>query len=375
MKKRYYNIQIIIFLAFIFVFFLLFIIIPDKEFSQQENRNLAQFPEFTLSDLASGKFTENFESYLSDQFAFRDFWITFKARCELFEGKDENNGIYYCENETLIPKIDSIDYSKIDKNITSINTFADKVNVPVYFSLVPGAAEIWKNKLPQNAPNINQIELIEYCNKGLNVTNIDLSPTLLNHSDEEIYYRTDHHWTSLGAYYAYTDLINTINPSFNSSLVPEFETVSDTFYGTSVSSSGFTWVKPDIIQVCKNIEDANVERYEKGLNSEPVKCDLYDESYLELKDKYSMFLGGVAPLVHIKSDSNSGNSILLIRDSYSDSLSPYLTEAFSDIYLVDLRYYKSSVSELAKDLNVDNILIIYSVANFSTDNNLILLQQ
>lgn len=376
MTKHSSWIQIIIFTAFIAAFFALFIILPDKGFSEQENRVLEPAPHFSLESLFAKKFTTQFESYTTDQFPFRDSWTTAKARCELAIGKEENKGVYLCAGGTLIEAFEAPDKTQLDTNIGAVKSFAESSPVPVYFALIPGNSEIHSDIIPKNAPNDSQKAVIDYCYANSGAKNIDICSDLAAHSDEYIFYRTDHHWTSLGAYYGYETLMNAMScsPTPLSEFTPQ--TVTDKFYGTVYSKSGMSWVKPDSIEIFAE-QDAATQVTNYSTN-EPVNGTLYDNTFLDKKDKYSMFMGGNTPLVTIKTKNTDAPSILIIRDSYMDSLIPFLQNNFSEIHVMDLRYYKtqlaqSTVSDYIKANGIDEVLVCYSVYNFGTDTNLFLL--
>lgn len=373
MKDRHGLLLVLIFVVFIGTFFLLNIILPDRDFSGQENRTLQRAPEFTPTSLFDGSFTKKYEKYTADQFAFRDFWIPVKARTELVTGKHENNGVYYGSGQTLIAKFEAPDYSSLDAKLAAIDTLADNTGVPVRFALIPGAADIWSAKLPKNAPNDSQKALIDYCYGKTAVDCVDMYSALNDHASEYIYYRTDHHWTSLGAYYGYAALMKDMGLPCRALSEYDRKTVSDSFYGTAYSSSGFSWIKPDNIETFVDGDAGNVKNYTKGSNAAPATTGLYVQTFLGKKDKYSMFLGGVTPLIHISTPNDGAPSLLIIRDSYTDSLAPFLTDNFSDIYIIDMRYYKGSVADYVKENHIDSVLVIYSVSNFCTDDNIVLL--
>ena len=96
---------------------------------------------------------------------------------------------------------------------------------------------------------------------------------------------------------------------------------------------------------------------------------LYDLSKLKEKDKYAMFLGGNHPLIKIEKEGTDGK-LLIVRDSYSDSLAPFLTAHYGEIYLWDFRYNKENISDFIKEQEIDNVLICYSVDNFCEDTNI-----
>ena len=371
MNKTTKIITIGVFLGFIALFFVLMLVMPDIAFSQQENRYLQQLPVFSLDALAEGKFTADFEKYTTDQFPFRDAWTALKARCELLIGKKENNGVYYCEDgDTLISRFEAPSEASIDKNVSFLNMLVENVSAPVYFGLIPGSAEIWSSLLPENAPMDSQQAVIDRAYSQSQAQCIDLASALRAHADEYIYYRTDHHWTSLGAYYGYGALCEAWGLPAPSLSDYDRQTVSEEFYGTTYSSSGFSWVRPDVIETfVPDDGTVVVTDFDKGTGTpEP----LYDTSFLSVKDKYSMFLGGNSPLLSIDT-GHAGGKLLIIRDSYSDSLAPFLLEAFSQIDLVDLRYYRNSLSDYVESGDFDAVLVLYSVDNFSTDKNLFLL--
>ncbi len=367
MSKKALWLQTLIFLGFIGLFFILNLVTPDKEFSQQENRMLQTAPKFSFEDLFEGKFTADFEDYVTDQFAFRDSWTSLKARAELLIGKDENKGIFLCEGERLIEAFDKADMDDFDFKLSSIDTLAKNSEIPVYFALVPSAAEIYCDMLPVGAPNYSQLALIEYAYSSVSSINVDMYRALSAHKDENIFYRTDHHWTTLGAYYGYTALAEAIgfDPIPLSSYTEKV--VSTSFLGTTYSSSGFGWVKPESISSYVEQGDAVITNYPKGA---PVEGSLYVESFLEAKDKYSYFYGGNTPLLTIESGKEDLPSLLIVRDSYMDSLSPYLIEHFSTIHIVDLRYNNTSLKAYIEQNDIDNILVCYSVPNFCTDGNI-----
>ena len=370
MKKPALIIQIVIFCAFISGFFILNIVTPDKEFSERENRYLTMLPKFSLGDLRSGKFTKNFEDYIMDQFVFRDSWTTLKARSELAIGKKENRDVYLCADDVLIGEFNRPDFELIDANIVAINTLAEDSGVPVYLALVPGAAELWSDKLPKNAPNYSQVELMTYIYENSNTLPVDMYGNLKEHKSEYIYYRTDHHWTSLGAYYGYLGLSKALGftPAEQSSF--DRRIVSEEFYGALYSSSGFSWVNPDSIETfVRPDESIEIINYPSG---SPVEGTLYDESFLDKKDKYSMFMGGNTPQLQIKTGNEHGGRLLVLRDSYMDSLTPFLLNHFSEIHILDLRYYKLSVLNYIEENSIDTVLVCYCVNNFVTDSTVFL---
>jgi len=349
------------------------LILPDRERSEVENRTLAQWPEFSWTALKDGSYTDAVEEYLADQFPLRDQWTGLKARAEQAIGKTEFNGVYLCEDPlfddgTLISKVETPDTELVEKNLSYIQRLTEKTDIPVYLGLIPSAAEVWRDKLPAGAESWDQTALLE-------VSDIDFRAALSAHADEYIFYRTDHHWTSRGAYYGYTAVMEALGRGDETLSITHFapETVSGKFNGTLYSQSGVHWLEPDYMQFWVREDGLNVTSWRMG---QPEAATLYDRSYLEQKDKYSAFLGGNQPLCVIRNPAVAdGGKLLLVRDSYSDSLAPFLSQSFSEVHLLDLRYYRASAAQYAEENSIDAIVVLYSVPNFITDKNLVFLTQ
>ena len=372
MSKKALWIEAIVFLAFIFAFFILNTALPDREFSEQENRSLQQRPAFSFDELFSGQYTKDFETYTTDQFTLRDEWITLKAASELALGKRQNNGMFLCDGGAIIEPYEAPEDGKLEANMEALNKLVANTDADVYFALIPGKSDIWAHMLPQNAPRDSEKAAIDYCYSLSDAVNVDIYGKLEEHSGEYIYYRTDHHWTTLGAYYGFSALAESMG--LDCPDISEYggrETVSEEFYGTSWSSSGFSWVEPDSMEIfVTEPEGLEITNYPQG---SPVEGQLYDWSRLEVKDKYSFFYGGNTPLLEIETGVEDAPSLLILRDSYMDSLSPFLLASYSRIHILDLRYYRASLSDYIAQNGFDDVLVCYSIDNFSTDSNIFLL--
>ena len=381
MDKKYSVFITALFCLFIFGFGAALLASPSRDFSDQENRYLAQFKAPTLDTLRSGRFMENFEDYVTDQFPLRDQWIQLKALSERALCKQENNKVYFgTDGQTLFAQFNAPALEELETRVGFVNKLGENLDVPVYFSLVPDKSYTFAGLLPANAPNVDDGSTIEsaaaLCSGR--VAFIDLRESLPRAEDTALgpFYRTDHHWTTMGAYDGYLGLmqgmgIQTVEPE-----VREYSRVSGSFYGTTYSSSGAGWVEPDSIYTMVPEGGAQghitVTRYPEG---EPIEGGLYYPEKLEVKDKYAYFLGGNQPLCIIKNPDAAGGKLLVIRDSYSDSLAPFLAEEFQEVHLFDLRYNNLSLKQYVADNGIDQVLVLYSAANFATDRNLFKLGQ
>ena len=369
---RIYNLLItILFCAFLGGIALAGILMPDQSFSEMENRNLRQLPELTANKFTSGRFMTEMERYASDQIAFRNGWIAVKSLGEKLSGKLENNGIYFAADDTLIRRVSPPDGEILDENIQYLRDFANRAEVPVYFGLIPTAASVWREKLPIDAPGADEESWTAELYSRSGAVTIDLASALDAHSAEPIYYRTDHHWTSLGAFYGANAILSTmgIDELDLSNYAPEV--VSDSFLGTNYSSAGAWWIEPDTITAYVPEDGKSVVSNFTG-RDEPGR--LYAPEYLDVKNKYAYFLGGNQPLCVIRSQAE-GPKILVIRDSYSDCLAPFLSERFREVHLFDLRYNRLSVSDYIRDNGIDLVLVLYGFETYISDENQFLLSR
>ena len=372
MSKKYSAFITVLFCIFIFGFGILQFIMPDREFSPQENRFLAQFKAPTGETLKSGQFMEDFEDYITDQFPLRDWWINLKAQGEKVLGKQENNKVYFgTDGDSLFAQYTRPSSEELAKRIDYVNRLAGNMsmlNVPTYFALIPDKSFVWADRLPANAPYVDDGSVIEEAGKlaGDKLNWIDLSGAL---SGDDAFYRTDHHWSTMGAYQGYVALMTAMN---GSATILDYDPtlVSDSFYGTTFSSSGASWITPDEMYTWVPEAGITVTRYPEGA---PIPGSLYDLSKLEVKDKYSMFLGGNQPLCVIENPEAKNGKLLVIRDSYSDSLAPFLALDYQEVHLFDLRYNRVPITQYVMENGIDQVLVLYSNANFATDGNLVLM--
>ncbi len=368
MKKSAPLPQIICFCLFIAVFAVLNLVTPAREFSEQENRYLAAAPKFTFAKLFDGTFTESFEKYISDQFFARDLWVSGKASAERALGKTENNNVFLCSGDMLTERYSEPDPELVTANIDAVNALVGNTDAEVYLALIPGSAAVWSDRLPANADSADQFAVIRDIYSRSDAVNIDVAGALTAHAGEDIFYRTDHHWTSLGAYYGSRAVLEALGMTAAPLDSYSPVTVTDEFYGTAWSSSGATWVPPDHIEIYAEQGDAVVYNYPHG-SEEPGT--LYDMSKLEVKDKYAMFCGGNTPRLRVET-GHEGKKLLVLRDSYFDSELPFLLGSFSEIDVLDLRYFRTSVAEHIRENDIDAVLVLYSVSNFTTDTSVFL---
>ncbi|MBS6445633.1 MAG: hypothetical protein KH373_07505 [Ruminococcus sp.] len=363
------------------IFIILLIVLPiatafsKKETkSNMENRTLATFPKFSIQSVRDKSFMNGFESYISDHFIGRIKWIELKVDTELLIGKKEINNIYITDN-MLLEKLQEPNYPEINKSVDAINNLAERFKNPEYYVLVaPTSAGIYLDKLPNNAPQVQQKEaVIDYIYGSLsdNITSIDVYNNLYASKDEYIYYRNDHHWTSLGAYYAYNTAIQKLG--FTPIPYSKFniEHASDDFKGTFYSKSLYNGIKADTIDIYTMDKSKGIQSMVVNDGTSETTFDtLYDRSYLDTKDKYGTFLSENNPIVTVKTNIQNDKKILIIKDSYANSVVPFLAEHYSEITILDLRYIGITSENIVNINDYNQVLFLYNASTIAQDENL-----
>lgn len=332
---------------------------PYRSYSENENRYLSAFPNFSWPELFDGRFMSKAEVYINDQFLLRDTWISIQSLLEYGLGKKENNNVYIGKN-VLIGKLDEPNTEYVAANIAGINHFAAVTHLPASVMIVPSASEILKEKLPPFAVTWPQGETIDGIYGALaGVRGIWLPEILHESRDRYIYYRTDHHWTTYGAYLAYTQFcaVNHLSPApYNA------QTVSTAFNGTLYSSSGVRFVQSDVIEAFVNSIQARCEIFD---GKETKSYDgIYFPEYLEKKDKYAYFLGTNQPMVTLYGSGGQGKKLVVFKDSYAHALAPMLLEHYDTVALVDLRYINRGLEAYLDLEDYDEALFLFSIDTF-----------
>ncbi|MCH5273243.1 MAG: hypothetical protein J1E35_06180 [Lachnospiraceae bacterium] len=363
-------VSVIVFAVLIFGGTVASLFSKKRLFSENENRMLAQMPKLSADTLFDGSFGADYETYLSDQFFARDTWITIKTYTELLIGKKDINGVYFGKDGYLIEKHSSMPEDKAiaDRNAERVAEFVKRQlellgEGHCKFLLVPGSIDVLQDKLPPFASDDSKPYFIETMEELVpEEIYVDLYELLLSHKDESIYYRTDHHWTTLGAYYAYAAWAEScgITPKALSEFTAE---KFDDFYGTVHSRVNIS-VKPDTITLYYSGTPFTVE-YDMANTLE----GLYVKGHLDTKDKYSVFLDGNHALVKITGGEKNGKTLLVVKDSFAHSFVPFAAEHFETVYMIDLRYFSMSVSQFAEQYGITDVLVLYNRLNLEEDMN------
>lgn len=336
-------------------------LLPSKDFSEMEKRYLAEAPEFHWKSVFSGDWSSQAEDYLTDHVPGRNFFVGVNAYLELIAGRQKLKDVWL-EDGKLVEAPVAADEEAIRKNMNTINTFADQLEKKVHLMVVPSAG--WAAGVEEYTDD-EALEKI-YAAAGKNV--VPIAVENIYRDRPELYYNTDHHWTSTGAYLGYEAAAKALGRSYRKA--DDFSvTEAPGFQGSTYSRSALWLTPPETIELWQGSSRLTVTNEAEKVPHEGI---FYRER-LEQADKYTVFLDGNHALVRIQNPEKQGK-LLVVRDSYSNCLGGFLAESYGEVILVDLRYYRQSVSELVKQEQIDDVLVCYSCANFLTDTNLVLMR-
>ena len=359
-------------------------LMPEKDFSESENRSLQTLPEFSLERLFSGKYTSQFETYTTDQFIGRDYWVSLKTSADRAALKQdsghtkENPGVYFADDGYLIEVYteQDVDQDQFELNTGRLKEFLEYAQDSLGAGhasamIVPTAGEVLRDKLPPFAPSADQEAMLDQLEKALPQGSfVNLLPTLSQYKEQGVFYRTDHHWTTYGAFLGYQDWAKAMGLTPLSQDDYEIKTVTEEFYGTTYSKANDLDAKPDHMEAyLPKAQEALTLSIDSG--REVTEQDsLYMDSFLEKKDKYSYFLGGNNPILTIRTQAGTGRKLLIVKDSYAHCFAPFLTSHFDEITLVDLRYFRQGMKGYLTENGFTDVLVLYNLQGFAEDTNM-----
>lgn len=339
-------------------------ILPDKYYSESEKRLLTQREELKIAEYSSGKFQSTLDKYLTDQFPGRDGWISLKTLADLASGKREVNGVFFAQDNYLIQGFDAINASRFVNNTAQLGKLsqqAEAMGLPCTVMPVPTAIQILAHKLPPFASYSDQKQVISYMKEqGLPV--LDVAATLESHKEEYIYYRTDHHYTSLGAYYCYAAYRENLGLPVPALDDYQTEALSTNFLGTSYNKVNYPFAKADTITAYYKTDNHAVS-YNGGTKTAD---SIYERSYLEGKDQYGVFLNSNQAQTVIHGGGEIGK-LLLVKDSFGNSFAQFPVEDYAEVHMVDLRFFRENLTGYIRDNGITEVLVVYGIPNLTND--------
>ncbi len=368
-----------LFAGMLFLGAILFWCLPDKDFSQTENRSLRSFPRFCVETLVSGSFSEDMNEYFADQFPAREFFIRVKSLSETVRGAGENNGILQGNAGQLAKRhfemrradgttceSDVFDPAHIRDAAQNLGRVADASPIPMRILLPPRTIDVTASEF--DYPDTVSRSLFALLERELGACSsyLDLLPTLrrAHESGAYVYYKTDHHWTTYGAYLAYRAILSSFG--MEDAVIPEDgfckQTVSNRFMGTFSSAGGFLGIEPDRIEVWTRGNESEFEVLADGV----PRDGFYNFSYLSGRDQYALFLDGTHDVVTIRKRTGEARpTLLILKDSFANAAAPFLAQHF-DLVLCNLsspRRAFTDLSALTDAYSADAVLILYTLGN------------
>lgn len=362
------------FIVLLAVTFIINIFTPDKGFSEEENRVLQEKPEFSLSNYMEGRYESKLETYVNDQFLLRNAFIKIKATADVTAGKLESNGVYRCKDNYLMEELTVPSDKLLENTLSSLKQFKRQYKkLDAFFLLAPNAGNILEEKLPNFTKLNDQDQSMDKFFKEIKrygYTPIDVRDTFATHTeDTQIYYRTDHHWTTDGAYLAYKQAVKKMKLTDEVTYKPYV--VKNDFRGTLASKSGFVNGVNDAIKIYMPYKDKD---YNNSViyyaDTKTKTTEFYQLDNLDTKDAYTVFGGSNHQMYTIKTPTKSSKRLLLVKDSYANSFIPFLAQSYREIVVVDPRYFFDNIDDIIKAEEITEVMFLYNANTFFNDNSL-----
>lgn len=373
-KKAFYRLSSLLFLLILALVFAANLLTPDKEKSSAENRVLQTLPAFSLSEYFSGRLESKLEDYTNDQFVGRNQLIKVKTAADATEGVLISNGVIRGKDHYLLEELTVPDVNTLSATKKALREFKKKHdNVSMYFLLAPNAANILSAKLPATVETSDQNQYMDdffSALEGIDIEPVDVRKALTKASKtEQVYYRTDHHWTSEGAKAAFSAAAKTLG--FKDDIKYKPYVVKNDFRGTLYSTSGFTNGRDDAITIYLPSSDKNYKNSVYYFSDTKKKTtEFYEKKYLNKKDSYAVFGGSNHPYFTIDTPTQSDDVLLLLKDSYANCMIPFLAQKYRRIIVVDPRYYFDSLDTVMESEGVTKVLFLYNANTFFEDTTL-----
>ncbi|MDD7641951.1 MAG: DHHW family protein [bacterium] len=368
MKKM---LPVLAFVAVLFGLTILSLTTEEKTYSSTEKRELQTRPKVKIKTIKNGEFQQKYETYLSDQFPGRDEWVQLQTEISRLFGKSESNGVYFGKDHYLLEHYSEEDFDEetMTSNISALAAFVKrtKKQADVKVMMVPTKTWILRDKLPAFAPTFEEQRFYDELDRQLGADAegilIPVKEKLKEHAPEEIYYRTDHHWTTLGAWYGYEAYVNAMgDDAGRANEKKRFVQVCDDFYGTtyakvnraSQADAIYLYEPQPVLSVVYNMGEKTTD-------------SLYEMEHLETKDQYRVFTGGNQAVLEITGGEENGKTLLVIKDSFANCMLPFLAEDVEKMVVVDLRQLNIGCDALVERFSPTEVLVLYNDAQFAKD--------
>ena len=365
-----------IFGGFLAVMAVLFIAMPKLGYSASEKRVLATFPKTDVDTVFSGQFGKDFETYFADHFPFRNMWVGVNSYTTLAEGNNGASGVYNGSDGYLINKPIK-DYGRIPDNMGLLTEFKQSIDVPMTLVMVPSTGYICNDKLPLVHDMYRDDEYLDYIGEYANAVGIrylDMRDTFKRayRSGSQLYYRTDHHWTTEAAYLTYREYCKIFGLVTKPQEGFEVEEIGN-FYGTTYSKSGFWLTPPDTLEIWKNPNNKEGDIHIQISDGDRVvkeQDSLFFYEHATEDDKYPVFIDGNHGKTIIHNQNANKSTLVVIKDSFTHCMATFLADSYIKVIMLDMRYSAEDITQLVKNEKPDQVLVLYGIDNFAEDTDL-----
>ena len=349
---------------------IIFIARPKSDYSTIEKRILEQHHIPDWKSMKTGRYQQMEQQYVSDQFPFRTAWIRIKIFLDRLEGKRESNDVFLSKHGYLIQAFPDKD-DKFEEKVVSIRAFRDAHKDINFVSLIaPTAISVLEKELPKNVVTGAEIKYIDALNNQLKsdeIQTIDVLSALKEASEStQVYYKTDHHWTTKGAYVAFREFAHLMGISFGEGEY-KWLLVSDEFHGSLSSRSGFCASETDRIEIAipKENRQFSVD------NDTETNPKLYDIKKLQTDNPYDVFLGGNYGKISINCGGENKENLLILKDSYANCFIPFLLGEYNKIVIVDPRYFQGALDGIITSESITTVVMIFNANTFATESSIL----
>ena len=363
-------------LGLCFLFAIIIVVLPKQEFSEAENRKLEYIPSISQQTFFEQDFMKQWNQYLSDHFPARELIAKWNNYVSIFLGEPKINNVFVLE-ERLVENVSNVNPITSKRNTQAINDFAANYpEVPMYFSLIPTATEIYRDKLPQDPNIMDQIAVIndiygESKNKTIqksaneaakqydaaygvleNVSTIDIHTALIASKQQNIFYKTDTCWTSMGAYIGYNSLITSMGGTAVSRDLFNIKYMQNEYFGNLYQKTLMKVKESDRIELYSYAPEVIVDSVQCYDGHTPEEYDsLYFDQYINTPQAMNVFLG---------------NSC----DDYSKPLLQFLSLHYKTIMFVNLEQISKEQLDLIVPNEFDVTLFLYNIKNYVSNTSI-----
>ncbi len=354
--------------AFILVMLLLICLavtqwlMPDREFSEMENRMLTQRPEITFDGFWSGDYTMKLELFAADQIPMRNEFVSVYATTQAALGRRMVGDALLGADGYLFDT--SAEYSQRDlrMNLDALKELSAETGKNIWILPVPSAATVYPEKLPAYAPLNQEEAMLRTVEQEAEV--IPLLDAMRANKDAKLLYAMDHHWTAAGARIGYEAVCDKLGLT----PAPQGEILTrDGFYGSFYARYPLPWLEAEALTY-------ELPQGVRLLINGEEKDTLVDETVLAGRDKYAALLHGNHDSMELINDSVAEGSLLVIKDSYANALLPMLARNYHQITAVDPRYFTGNIKELLTEFEGEDVLCVCGISSLGASRIIALME-